>query len=98
MALIVNKSQIFKSHVVKSSASSIITNRFLSSDSAHNKIYELRTYSLKPECVKPFLDLTFEKFHIRTQFSKLHGYWTAELGGINQVVHIWEYGKVYQSK
>ena len=24
----------------------------------------------------------------------LLGYWTAELGGLNQVVHIWYYGKV----
>ena len=61
--------------------------------SSKSKIYELRTYSIKPECMKPFLELTFEKFHLRTEVSKLHGYWTAELGGLNQVVHIWEYGK-----
>ena len=23
----------------------------------------------------------------------LLGYWTTELGGLNQVVHLWEYGK-----
>ena len=40
------------------------------------------------------MNLTFEKFHIRTNASKLNGYWTAEIGGINQVVHIWEYGKI----
>ena len=61
--------------------------------SSRSKIYELRTYSIKPECMKPFLELTFENFHLRTEVSKLHGYWTAELGGLNQVVHIWEYGK-----
>ena len=38
--------------------------------------------------------LTKEKFHLRTQHSVLLGYWTAELGGLNQVVHIWYYGKV----
>jgi len=59
--------------------------------SSRSKIYELRTYSIKPECMKPFLELTFENFHLRTEVSKLHGYWTAELGGLNQVVHIWEY-------
>ena len=69
----------------------LILKRYASS----KKIYELRTYSLKPECVKPFMELTYEKFHIRTQVSKLNGYWAAELGGINQVVHIWEYGKYY---
>ena len=63
------------------------------SSSNNGKIFELRTYNIKPECMKPFLDLTFDKFHIRTEFSKLNGYWTSEIGGINQVVHIWEYGK-----
>ena len=61
-------------------------------NSSSKKIYELRTYNLKPECVKPFVNMTLEKFHIRTQASKLNGYWSTELGGINQVVHIWEYG------
>ena len=63
------------------------------------KVYELRTYNIKPECMKPFVDLSMEKFHIRTQFSKLHGYWASEIGGINQVVHIWEYDNyVHRSK
>ena len=60
-------------------------------NASSSKIYELRTYNIKPECMKPFVDLSLEKFHIRTRFSVLHGYWTAEIGGINQVVHIWEY-------
>lgn len=54
-------------------------------------IYELRTYSLVPQDVGKFLALSKEKFHLRTQHSVLLGYWTAELGGLNQVVHIWEY-------
>lgn len=58
-----------------------------------SKIYELRTYSLKPEHMKEYLALTAEKFHLRTSHSILHGYWTVELGGVNQVVHLWEYGK-----
>ena len=58
-----------------------------------DKIYELRTYSLKPEHMKEYLTLTSEKFHLRTIHSVLHGYWTVELGGVNQVVHLWEYGK-----
>lgn len=56
-----------------------------------DKIYELRTYSLKPEHMKDYLTLTAEKFHLRTSHSVLHGYWTVELGGVNQVVHLWEY-------
>ena len=57
-----------------------------------SKVYELRTYSLKPEHMKEYLNLTAEKFHLRTAHSILHGYWTVELGGVNQVVHLWEYG------
>ena len=26
------------------------------------------------------------------------GYWTAELGGLNQVVHVWKYGELVNSK
>merc|ERR1712080_65163 len=54
-------------------------------------IYELRTYSLVPSQVSNFLNLSKEKFHLRTGHSKLLGYWTVELGGLNQVTHIWEY-------
>lgn len=64
---------------------------FSSTQTNLNKVYELRTYSIKPECLKQFLSLTNEKFHLRTRASVLHGYWTVELGGINQVVHLWEY-------
>ena len=42
--------------------------------------------------MKEYLTLTAEKFHLRTAHSILHGYWTVELGGVNQVVHLWEYG------
>ena len=56
------------------------------------KVYELRTYNIWPQHVKEFMNLTSEEFHLRTSQSKLTGYWTTELGGINQVVHIWEYG------
>jgi len=56
-----------------------------------SKVYELRTYSLKPEHMKEYLSLTAEKFHLRTAHSIFFGYWTVELGGVNQVVHLWEY-------
>lgn len=57
-----------------------------------DKIYELRTYNIVPQHVKEFFSLTSEQFHLRTSQSKLVGYWATELGGLNQVVHIWEYG------
>merc|ERR1712071_109166 len=58
------------------------------------KVYELRTYNIWPQCFKAFLNLTSEEFHLRTAQSKLVGYWTSELGGLNEVVHIWEYGEI----
>ena len=55
------------------------------------KIYEFRTYTAHPEHFPEFLKLTNEKIHMRTAHSKLLGYWTTEIGGQNEVVHLWEY-------
>lgn len=57
-------------------------------------VYELRTYTVYPDRMREFLDLTTKEFHLRTAHSKLIGYWTSEIGGLNQVVHIWEYGSL----
>ena len=59
----------------------------------NDKVYELRTYSLQAKDMKPFMEMSCEWMHLRTAHSKLIGYWTSEIGGINDVVHIWEYGK-----
>jgi len=37
------------------------------------------------------VEVTKEKYHLRTAHSELMGYWTAECGGLNQVVHLWYY-------
>jgi len=58
-----------------------------------NKFYELRTYSIQPARYGEFLKLTAEKIHMRTAYSKMIGYWTSELGGMNEVTHLWEYGE-----
>ncbi|XP_038067883.1 protein NipSnap homolog 3A-like [Patiria miniata] len=67
--------------------------RNLSSTSPRSsaKIYELRTYTLQAAHFRDYLELTKEKFHLRTSVSKLYGYWVTELGGLNEVKHIWEY-------
>lgn len=54
-------------------------------------VYEMRTYDIKPEFMSDFLKLTNDHIHLRTKHSPLLGYWTTELGGINQVVHMWKY-------
>ncbi|XP_043202345.1 protein NipSnap homolog 3A-like isoform X2 [Amphibalanus amphitrite] len=54
-------------------------------------LYELRTYSLRLDRMAAFLRETERLFHLRTQQSPVLGYWTSELGGLHQVVHLWPY-------
>jgi hypothetical protein len=55
-------------------------------------IHELRTYTLRPHRAMEFLKLTRKVgYEIRTRHSKCAGYWTTEIGELNQVVHLWEY-------
>lgn len=68
------------------------TASYQTSQQRHNhQIHELRIYSVYPQCMKAYIDLSTEMFHLRTAHSKLLGFWTTELGGLNEVVHIWEY-------
>ena len=55
-------------------------------------IHELRTYTLLPKKAPEFLKLTRKVgFEIRSKHSKCLGYWTSEIGDLNQAVHLWEY-------
>ena len=39
------------------------------------------------------MKLTRDYIHLKSDSnSKLKGYWTSEIGGLNEVTHIWEYG------
>eukprot|EP01113_Clastostelium_recurvatum_P043728 TRINITY_DN727_c0_g1_i2.p1 TRINITY_DN727_c0_g1~~TRINITY_DN727_c0_g1_i2.p1 ORF type:complete len:249 (+),score=59.74 TRINITY_DN727_c0_g1_i2:39-785(+) len=67
-----------------------------SSSPSAKKVYELRTYDIKPEFFPAFLQLTAKHIHLRTQHSPCLGYWATEIGGINQVVHLWEYDSLDQ--
>jgi hypothetical protein len=56
-------------------------------------IYELRTYTVRPgtlgDMVKAASTLSRE---IRgDNFGKLEGYWSTEIGQLNQVMHLWSY-------
>ncbi|XP_078608438.1 protein NipSnap homolog 3B-like [Branchiostoma floridae x Branchiostoma japonicum] len=57
------------------------------------KLYELRTYQIKPALFWEFMEILEEKVHLRKEMSKMVGFWTVDLGGLNQVVNMWEYGK-----
>ena len=53
-------------------------------------IHELRTYALLPKKAPEFLKLTKKVgFEIRSKHSNCLGYWTSEIGDLNQVVHLW---------
>jgi len=55
-------------------------------------IHELRTYTIQPARFKDFVALTAKVgIKLRTKHSKVIGYWTTEIGELNQVVHLWEY-------
>ena len=71
--------------------------RFWSSE-RQTTIYELRTYLIQPSKFVSFLGLTQEHLHLRTNHSRLIGYWTTEFGGINEVVHLWEYGQLHNAR
>ena len=56
-------------------------------------IYELRTYTVKPgtlgDMVKAASTVSRE---IRgNDYGKLEGYWSSEIGALNQVMHLWSY-------
>lgn len=84
-------------HAVKTISSRLLQSCQLtasySSTPASNgdKVYEVRTYNVKPEGMKPFMDMCKKHFHQRMSYSKLVGFWSSEVGGINDVVHVWEY-------
>ncbi|NXU50296.1 NPS3A protein, partial [Turnix velox] len=53
--------------------------------------YEIRTYDIKPSKMKEFVEMVNKFFHLRTAHSELVGFWSAELGAMNKVVHVWKY-------
>jgi len=56
-------------------------------------IYELRTYTVKqgmlPEVIKN--SGTVSRDIRKDDYGKLEGYWSTEIGPLNQVVHLWSY-------
>lgn len=55
-------------------------------------IHELRSYKLVPAHMAEFLALTRDvAMPIRLAHSKLLGYWTVDVGALNEVTSLWEY-------
>src|SRR6202012_682448 len=56
-------------------------------------IYELRTYTLKPGTVPQMVKAasTVSQDVRGDEYGKLEGYWSTEIGPLNQVMHLWSY-------
>src|SRR5262245_21198809 len=55
-------------------------------------VYEMRVYTLQPGKVPEFQALIEkEALPIINKYSKLVGWWSTEIGPLNEVVHIWAY-------
>ena len=56
-------------------------------------IYELRTYTVKPGTIPEMVKAssTVSRDIRGDEYGKLEGYWSTEIGPLNQVVHLWSY-------
>ncbi len=56
-------------------------------------IYELRTYTVKPGTVGDMVKAasTVSRDIRGDNFGKLEGYWSTEIGPLNQVLHMWSF-------
>ena len=57
-------------------------------------IYELRTYTVKPGSLGDMVKAasTLSRDIRNDDYGKLEGYWSTEIGPLNQVMHLWSYG------
>jgi hypothetical protein len=57
-------------------------------------IYELRTYTVKPGALGDMIKAasTVSRDIRGDDYGKLEGYWSTEIGPLNQVMHLWSYG------
>ena len=56
-------------------------------------IYELRTYTVKPGTLGDMIKAagTVSRDIRKDDYGKLEGYWSTEIGPLNQVLHMWSY-------
>lgn len=77
-----------------SCATIAVCNRASLSSAASGKLYELRHYKIKPDRYADFLKLVKEKYaEVMMPHGKMVGYWAGNVGGLNEVQHLWEYGE-----
>src|SRR5271156_757875 len=56
-------------------------------------LYELRTYTVKPGSLGDMVKAAATVSHEirKNDYGKLEGYWSTEIGLLNQVLHLWSY-------
>lgn len=55
-------------------------------------LFEMRTYTIRPGRVEQYVsDFERRGLPVITRYAKLVAYWIADVGTLNQVVHVWEY-------
>ena len=56
-------------------------------------IYELRTYTVRPGTLGDMIKAASTVSHDirKNDYGKLEGYWSTEIGPLNQVLHMWSY-------
>ncbi|KEG06996.1 putative protein NipSnap 3A-like [Trypanosoma grayi] len=68
---------------------------------AQQKVYELRVYDIIPNKYDTFHRMSMELLPMRASVSRCQGYWVVQVGGVNQMVHLWEYDSLlhrYQAR
>ncbi len=60
-------------------------------DAPMGKIYEMRTYHLKPGAMRTFLERWESAIPSREKYSPLTACWYGELTNLNRFVHVWPY-------
>ena len=56
------------------------------------KVYEFRTYAVAPSRMREAMKIVEELLPYRQKFSKMNGHWYTELGGLNEMHFLWEFG------
>lgn len=59
--------------------------------SKSSQIYELRMYQIVPEKYDAFNQLAMQMMPQRPSIGHCQGYWTVQMGGLNEFIQIWKY-------
>lgn len=55
-------------------------------------LYEMRTYTLRPGRLTAYVaDFERRGLPVISRYAELVAYWVAEVGALNQVIHVWRY-------